>query len=232
VGEFFAMFVFVFIGCCITAQAIFRMPHSEGSMDITICFGWGCALVLAVAIGAGTSGAHLNPAITIGKAVFGHYPWKRVPSMVFAQTLGSFIGALFTWLYYYPMWDLVNPGHRQSVGKAPTAEIFVIQPSKSGIYTNTNLFFNEAMMTFCMLFAVHFVADKRMTMSATTAPVLLGLMLTAILLAGSQVSAIGINSARDFGPRLFIVMAGWHDTFKVYNYYFYVPLISPIVGGI
>ncbi|KAI8319565.1 aquaporin-like protein [Martensiomyces pterosporus] len=232
VGEFLAMLVFVFIGCCITAECVFRLPHSAGSMDISICFGWGCALVGAAMVAGPTSGGHLNPAVTIGKAVFGHYPWKRVPGMVFAQTLGCFVGAFFTWCYYHPMFSVVDGGHRMSVGPKATSFIFVIQPVTSGIFTNTNLFFNEAMMTFCMLFMVHFCGDSRIHKDVTAIPIILGLLLTGVLLGGSQISAIGINPARDFGPRLFILIAGWRDTFSIHNYNFYVPLLSPIVGGI
>ncbi|KAJ1940955.1 hypothetical protein FBU59_003651 [Linderina macrospora] len=83
-----------------------------------------------------------------------------------------------------------------------------------------------------MLFAVHFMADKRMTASTTTGPLMLGFMLAAVLYGGANINPIGINPARDFGPRLFILMAGWRDTFSAYNYYFYIPLLSPIVGGI
>ncbi|KAJ1954584.1 hypothetical protein EC988_002353 [Linderina pennispora] len=153
IGEFFAMTVFNTVGSSNLAQ-------------ILIATGWGCALILAATVAVGTSGGHLNPAITTDKAVFGYYPWKRVPGMVFAQTFGCFVGALFVWLYYTP----------------------------------------------CDLFlTVGFVRT---------------------LASARQLSLIAINPAHDFGHRLFILIAGWRDTFKVYSHYFYVPLLSPIVGGI
>ncbi|KAJ1928256.1 hypothetical protein FBU59_007146, partial [Linderina macrospora] len=233
VAEFVALAIFIFLGSSINTQIILRQPSSDGSHDLTMALGWGCAVIGAVVMTCASSGSHINPAMTVSLAVFGHFPWRRVPTMVLAQCLGCFAGAFLNWLYYFPAWDLFDGGHRVSTGPKGTGFAFVAQPSAEGIYTNANLFFNEALMSFILIFFIYFVIDKRMTLSATTGALLIGLFVAAIVLAGDQyVANTALNPARDFGPRVFIYIAGWRDTFSVHNHFFYVPLIAPFVGAI
>ncbi|ORX66152.1 hypothetical protein DL89DRAFT_295652 [Linderina pennispora] len=70
IGEFFAMMIFSTVGSSNLAQILFRVPHSEGSMDISIVTGRGCALILAATIAVGTSGGHINPARDFGPRLF------------------------------------------------------------------------------------------------------------------------------------------------------------------
>ncbi|KAJ1952155.1 glycerol channel [Linderina pennispora] len=233
VAEFFALAIFIFLGSAIDTQIILRQPDSASTHDLSMGLGWGCAVIGAVVMSCASSGSHINPAMTVSLAVFGHFPWRRVPTMIVAQFLGCFFGAFLNWLYYFPAWDLFDGGHRRSLGPQGTALAFIVQPSVEGVYTNANLFFNEALMTFILLFFIYFVIDKRMTLSATTAALLIGLFVTAIVMAGDQyVADTALNPARDFGPRVFIFIAGYRDIFKVHNHFFFVPLIAPFVGGI
>ncbi|ORX66170.1 aquaporin-like protein [Linderina pennispora] len=233
VAEFLSVSIFMMVGLSIDAQVVFRQLENTSSRDLTTALGWGGALVGGIVSSVGVSGAHLNPALTVSLAVFGHYPWRRVPGMVFAQILGGFVAAFFTWIFYFPIWDMYDGGHRQSLGPKATAGIFVVQPAIEGVYTNANLLFNEVAFTFCLMYFIFFIADKRMTLSATTGALLVALFLIAIILAGTQhIAAVGLNPARDLGPRLFILAAGWTDVFRVHGYYFYVPLVGPFIGAI
>ncbi|ORX69386.1 major intrinsic protein, partial [Linderina pennispora] len=230
IAEFLAMTIFMMIGLSINATVVFRAATQPDAHDLTIAVGWGCALIGGIVMSMGVSGAHLNPALTFSLAVFGHFPWRRVPGMVLAQVLGGFLAAFFTWLLYYPIWDRFS---RLTVGERATAGIFIIQPTEPGVYGNGNLVFNEIVYSFSLLYFVFFIADKRMTLSASTGAILAGLFFAATILSGTQyVAVVAMNPARDLGPRLFIWAAGWKDVFTAHNYYFYVPLVGPFIGGV
>ncbi|POM59315.1 Aquaporin, partial [Phytophthora palmivora] len=95
-AEFMAVFVMMSFGLGATCQSILS-DHTYG--DFTqIVFGWGIGVLFGIHIAGGVSGSHLNPAITTTAALFGMFPWKKVPTYVAAQTLASYLAALFIYV--------------------------------------------------------------------------------------------------------------------------------------
>src|SRR4051812_20787694 len=98
----------VLLGDGVVANVLLKNSKGNGGGWIVITAGWGFAVMSAAyAVGA-ISGAHLNPAVTIGLAAIGAFPWENVPSYIAAQMVGAFIGAVLVWLTYLPHWGITE----------------------------------------------------------------------------------------------------------------------------
>src|ERR687896_867924 len=103
-GEFIGTMILVLLGDGVVANVLLRNSKAENSGWIVITLGWGMAVAIAVyAVGA-ISGAHINPAVTLGLASIGAFPWAQVPGYIIAQLLGAFVGGALVWLHYLPHW--------------------------------------------------------------------------------------------------------------------------------
>src|SRR5947209_1141855 len=104
IAEFAGTLILILLGDGVVAGVLLRNSKAEHSGWIVITFGWGMAVAIAVyAVGA-VSGAHINPAVTIGLASIGAFPWAQVPGYIIAQFLGAFVGAVLVWLTYLSHW--------------------------------------------------------------------------------------------------------------------------------
>lgn len=104
-GEVIGTMILVIFGGGVIGGVVLNKSKAKDSGWIVITMGWGFAVAFgAYAVGS-VSGAHLNPAVTIGFASVGEFPWADVPGYVTAQMIGAFIGATIVWLYYYPHWE-------------------------------------------------------------------------------------------------------------------------------
>lgn len=190
---------------------------------------WGFAVMCGIYIGGGLSGAHMNAAVTIANAVHGRFPWRKVPGYILSQVTGAFIGASLVYLHYHTEINHKDP-LRSVVGKNATSGIFYVSP----VYPNrTNWveFGSEAFASGLLLFVLFAIGAPKSTFQApaTMAPLAVGFAVSGI---GLSVGGYALNSSRDLGPRLFTSLIYGSEVFTSYNYYFVVPLIAPIVGGI
>ncbi|KAF4317993.1 hypothetical protein BBO99_00007734 [Phytophthora kernoviae] len=192
-AEFMAVFVMMSFGLGATAQSILSSAKYGDFTQITI--GWGIGVLFGIHIAGGVSGSHLNPSITFAAAVFGMFPWKKVPAYVLAQTLAGYVAALFIYIIYRPMINVADPN------RETTHAIFATYPNE---YT-TNF--------------IGFLTE---------------VFATALLVAAFSLNTgCSINPARDFGPRLMMLTAGWGShVFSLNNYYFWIPIVGPTVGGV
>src|SRR5918999_2862324 len=94
----------VLLGDGVVANVVLTRTKGQNSGWIVITVGWGVAVAMAVYAVGRISGAHLNPAVTIGLATIGSFSWADVPGYIVAQMLGGFIGAVLVWLMYLPHW--------------------------------------------------------------------------------------------------------------------------------
>jgi glycerol uptake facilitator protein len=179
---------------------------------------------MAIYITGGVSGAHINPAVTVGLASVGDFPWKKVIPFILSQIIGAFIGAAGAYYIY--------------------AEQFAVKTAANMTVFHTiamdNITNPKAMMIELILTAVLLMGVMAMTESLnSTAPkglgaaISVGLLVAAIGGIGGQLTGFAINPARDFGPKLFTALAGWGSTpFTAHNYYFWVPIAGPLIGGV
>src|SRR5918911_943372 len=96
--------ILVLLGDGVVANVLLSRTKGQNSGWIVITVGWGVAVATAVYAVGRISGAHLNPAVTIGLAAIGSFPWTEVPGYIAAQMLGAFAGAVLVWIVYLPHW--------------------------------------------------------------------------------------------------------------------------------
>src|SRR6188472_2737258 len=116
VAELLGTLLLVLLGDGVVANVVLSRTKGQNSGWIVITVGWGVAVAMAVYAVGRISGAHLNPAVTIGLAAIGSFPWADVPGYIVAQLLGAFLGAVLVWLTYLPHWRATaDPGLKLAV---------------------------------------------------------------------------------------------------------------------
>src|SRR5947199_10591217 len=107
-AEVLGTMLLIILGDGVVANVVLNKTKGQNSGWIVITAGWAFGVAIAVyAVGA-FSGAHLNPAVTIGLASIGKFAWSSVPGYIAAQMLGAFLGATIVWLAYLPHWPVTE----------------------------------------------------------------------------------------------------------------------------
>jgi len=195
-----------------------------GFTNITLC--WGLAVTLAVYLTGKISGAHLNPAVTIAVAAFRGFSLKKVIPYIVAQVAGGFCGAALVFWNYLPAFNKVDPLREHTAGVFTTFPAFPNLPQAG--------FLDQVIGTALLLLCIMAVTDTRNSApSSRIAPLLVGASVVAIGMAFGGMHGYAINPARDFGPRLLTVVAGFKNNGLTdgTNQY-WVPIVGPIVGGL
>lgn len=229
VAEIIGTMLLLLLGDGVVANAILRGTKGENAGWIVITFGWGMAVFVGVFTAAAYSGAHLNPAVTVGLAMAGKFAWADVPAYIAAQFIGAAIGATLVWIFYYSHFGLTaDPVTKRSV--------FCTGPA----VRNTSLnFISEVIATFVLVFSVLYLAAPNIAgpggepggLGALDAlPVALVVLVIGLSLGGT--TGYAINPARDLSPRIMhaiLPIPGKGDSDWGYAW---IPVLGPIVGGI
>ncbi|WLR42744.1 MIP/aquaporin family protein [Bacillus carboniphilus] len=218
-GELVGTMLLIIFGAGVVAGVSLKKSLAEGSGWIVITFGWGFAVAFAVYAVGSISGAHINPAVTIGLAVSGSFPWADVPSYILAQMIGAFLGAACIYLHYYPHWkETDDPGAKLGV--------FSTGPAIPNLFGN---FFSEVFGTFILVVSLLYIGANEFTEGLN--PLIVGFLIVAIGLSLGGTTGYAINPARDLGPRIahfFLPIPGKGAS----NWsYAWIPVIAPIIGG-
>ncbi|KAF0720445.1 Aste57867_322 [Aphanomyces stellatus] len=226
VAEAAATFVFIVFGLGVVAQVVLGQGKHGDYTHISI--GTGLAVMLGIHTAGGVSGAHMNPSVSIALATYGRFPWSKVPLYVVAQTLGAFLGAAVVLMIYYPALVAFDPEF--TVNK--TAGIFATYPMHWEFQGSA--FLCEMTGTFFLVFTIFSIDDPtNMPTNPIMKPFTVGLIVVMIGMSLGMPTGYALNPARDLGPRLLTCLAGWGvDVFTAAEYYFWVPLVAPIVGGV
>jgi glycerol uptake facilitator protein len=216
-NEFLGTGMLLLLGCGVVATAILDRSKGLGGGWLLINFGWGLAVFAGVYV-ALESGAHINPAVTIGFAVEGRTEWSDVPTYILAQLCGAIVGAVVCWLAFKQHFDVEED-------PAKKLAVFSTGPQIRNPLWNT---MTEIIGTFVLLFVIF---------SFGNSPADLGPLPVALLVLGIGASLGGptgyaINPARDLGPRIahaFLPIQGKGSSDWGYSW---VPVVGPIIGGI
>ena len=244
-SEFLGTFVLLAFGCGAVAVAIVGLTMSGRTLVIfqgaggwlLITWGWAFAVVFAIYVAGGITGAHINPAVTFAFAVKGDFPWKKVIPYWFAQIAGAFFGAALVYLNYYKAIDAWNAANNVISRAAPNgATTFAIFATGPASYFGSNMigpFVDQITGTFFLLLFVLAVIDaKNLAVKANLGPFIIGMAVAAIGMSFGVNAGYAINPARDLGPRLFTWLAGWGaNAMPGPHGYFWVPIIGPLIGG-
>ncbi|KDO25179.1 hypothetical protein SPRG_09454 [Saprolegnia parasitica CBS 223.65] len=192
-----------------------------------ICIGCGLGVTFGIHASGGISGGHINPAVSFALCVHGLMPWRKLPFYVVSQMVGAFLGALFVYVIYLPSLDFHDAGRTWN----KTGGIFATYPQSYEHHLSA--FVTEMLGTAMLLLTIMSVEDPRnMPTSPVLKPITVGAAITAIGFSFGMPTGFALNPARDFAPRLFTYLAGWGpEVFTGANYYFWIPLIAPLVGG-
>jgi len=238
-GEIFGTFILILLGDGVVANVGLAPRLAAPAYNWnTITFGWAFAVIVAVYVSAGVSGAHLNPAVTLALAVKRGFPWGKVAPYIVAQIVGAFLGAAGVYLVY--MDGLVSAGVPNVWCTGP-GSIFNsafwggagADVQNVGSYSLLNAAIAEIFGTAVLLWGILASGDSKNTgLLHNMGPFLVGGTVLAVGLSLGGPSGYAINPARDFGPRLFGTLVGTKNLWSPDFYWLLAPIISTIIGGI
>src|SRR5947207_1092486 len=107
-AELFGTLILILLGDGVVANVLLNRSKGQNGGWIVITAGWAFGVTVAVYMANAVSGAHLNPAVTIGLAAIGKFPWADVPAYLAAQMIGAFLGGVLVWLAYLPHWAITE----------------------------------------------------------------------------------------------------------------------------
>ncbi len=221
-AEVVGTMLLVLLGDGVVAGVLLNKSKAQNSGWIVITTGWAMAVAMAVYAVGRVSGAHLNPAVTVGLAVAGKFAWADVPGYIAAQFVGAFLGALLVWLAYLAHWA-------ETEDKGMKLAVFSTAPAVRRAPMNL---VTEVIGTFALVFGVLAIAANNAPIQSGLTPLLVGLLVWAIGLSLGGPTGYAINPARDLGPRIahaILPIAGKGGSDWSYSW---VPVVGPMVGGI
>jgi glycerol uptake facilitator protein len=233
-AEFVGTMILIILGDGVVAGVLLRNSKAENSGWIVITFGWAVAVLIAVYCVGRISGAHINPAVTIGLASIGAFEWADVPGYIIAQFLGAFVGAVIVWLAYLPHWG-------ETADEGLKLGVFSTAPA---IYNTAANLITEIIGTAVLVFGVLGIVSNAEAIGASggvdlssvfatgIAPLLVGLLVLGIGLSLGGPTGYAINPARDLGPRIahaVLPIAGKGGSDWGYSW---IPVVGPVIGGI
>jgi glycerol uptake facilitator protein len=211
--------ILILLGDGVVAGSLLNHSKAQNSGWIVITFGWGMAVMVAVYAVGQFSGAHLNPAVTLGLAIEGSTPWKDVPKYLGGEFSGAFIGAFLVYLSYLNHWrETEDPGLKLAV--------FCTAPALRNTVANM---LTEIIGTFLLVFGVLAIGANKLTTGL--APLIVGLLVFAIGMSLGGPTGYAINPARDLGPRIMHALLPIPGKGGSDWGYAWIPVLGPLVGG-
>ena len=229
-GEFLGTFILILLGNGVVANVNLDKTHSNGAGWIVITAGWAMAVFVAVVATADLSGAHINPAVTLGLAFAGLFEWAKVVPFIIAQMLGAMLGASFVYIFFINHFKITTePGTKKAC--------FCTAPAIRDFKSN---FFSEMVGTFVLILAVLLITLPQLEYdclgstkvglgSLGAMPVALVVFAIGMSLGGT--TGYAINPARDLAPRII------HSLLPIKNKdnsdwsYSWIPVFGPIAGA-
>jgi glycerol uptake facilitator protein len=225
-SELFGTMMLVIFGDGVVANVVLGKTKGQNSGWIVIATGWAMAVVIGVYVGWGYSGAHLNPAVTIGLACIGAKLGASPVVYILGQYVGAILGAVIVWLAY-------NRHFAATEDPALKLAVFCTGPA---IRTPGWNLVTEIIGTFTLLFGVLAMLGPNLKpetgLGAAFGPFIVGMLVWGIGLSLGGPTGYAINPARDLGPRIahaFLPIPGKGSSDWGYSW---IPVVGPIIGGI
>ena len=233
IAELIGTMLLIIFGDGVVAGVLLAKSKAQNAGWIVITTGWAMGVAIAVYAVGRISGAHINPAVTLGLASIGQFEWGMVLPYILAQMLGAILGGVIVWLHYLPHW-------RDTEDPALKLGVFCTGPAIRN--TPANLI-SEVIGTFVLVFGVlaivttfgpATITDRPLQAAFATGlvPLLVGLLVWGIGLSLGGPTGYAINPARDLGPRIahaILPIAGKGSSDWGYAW---IPVVGPVIGGI
>lgn len=226
-AEFLGTMFLILLGTGVVANVVLKDTKGNSAGWLVITTGWALAVFVGVVVAAPYSGAHLNPAVTLGLAIAGKFSWAKVPLYMGAQILGAVVGAILMWVVYKDHFNATTD---------PDAQLSVFSTGPAIQNRIFNLL-SEIVGTFVLVFVVFFFTDAQIIDDGTT----IGLGSLGALPVAFLVWAIGlglggttgyaINPARDLGPRIAHALLPMKQKGSSQWKYAWIPVVGPFIGG-
>lgn len=223
--EFIGTFVMILLGCGVVACTTLKGSKGNGGGWVVITLAWGLAVMCGVFIAGPYTGAHLNPAVTIGLAAANHFSWSMVIPYIISQLLGAFCGALCVYVFYKDHFDITEDQDTK-------LGVFSTIPAIRNLKRN---FFSEVIGTFVLILVILFLAESGNTPEVglgSIGAIPVAFLVVAIGMALGGTTGYAINPARDLGPRLAHALLPIKGKGSSQWKYAWVPIVGPIVGAL
>jgi glycerol uptake facilitator protein len=238
-AEFVGTCILIILGDSVVANVLLTKTKGHGGGGggawIVITVGWAMAVFVGVFCVSAFSGAHLNPAVTVGLATAGRFAWASVPGYIAGQMLGAFVGAVLVYFFHHRHFALTDDPELKLA-------VFCTGPAVRDYAT---AFFCETLATIMLVLPVLLMVDPSFQFGMTNEPphsvkvglgalgaVPVALLVLAIGLSLGGTTGYAINPARDLGPRLahaILPIPRKRDSDWVYSW---VPVVAPMLGGV
>ncbi|HEY6608072.1 MAG TPA: MIP/aquaporin family protein [Candidatus Limnocylindria bacterium] len=222
-GELLGTALLILLGCGVVAGVLLTQSKAQNSGWIVITLAWGLAVFVGVTVAGPITGAHLNPAVTLGLASIGLTPWDQVPYYLAGEFVGAFIGATLVYLHYLPHWGVTESADLKLA-------VFSTGPAIRNTASN---FIGEFIGTFVLVFVIlTFGNSGGVAGLAALGALPVGLLVVVIGLSLGGTTGYAINPARDLGPRIIhaiLPIPGKRDSDWSYSW---IPVVGPIAGGV
>ncbi len=226
-AELIGTALLILLGNGVVANVVLKgtKGHSGGWMAITT--GWALAVYVGVVFATPYSGAHLNPAVTLGLAIAGKFAWAKVGLFALAQLIGSVIGAVVVWLVYRDHFTATADANTEMA-------VFCTSPA---FHNRTFNLLSEIVGTFVLVFVIFYFTTPELGREKT--PIGLGslgaipvaFLVWAIGLGLGGTTGYAINPARDFGPRLAHAFLPLRQKCSSNWGYAWIPILGPFIGA-
>ena len=220
-GEIIGTALLILLGNGVVANVVLKNTKGNSGGWIVITFGWAIAVFVGVFVSAGMSGAHLNPAVSLGLALMHKIEWQQLPVYFAGQMIGAMLGAASVWATYHQHYRATD----DVIAKLAT---FSTGPAISNPFYNL---LTEFIGTFVLVFAVlHIIAPASSLGALDALPVALLVLGIGLSLGGP--TGYAINPARDLGPRIMHALLPMGAKAKSDWGYAWIPVVGPLLGGV
>lgn len=221
IAEILGTALLVLLGDGVVANVALNKTKGNNAGLIVVGFGWAMAVFTGVFCVAKYSGAHLNPAVTIGLAVAGKFAWAQAAGYIVAQMLGAMLGAFLVWLAYKKHFDSTDDADAK-------LGVFCTSPAIRGAGYNL---VTEIIGTAVLMLGVLYIAKADVGLGALDAlPIAFVVLGIGISLGGP--TGYAINPARDLGPRIMHFLLPIPGKRNSDWGYAWVPVVGPVLGAI
>lgn len=221
IAELIGTAMLILLGDGVVANVTLTKSGMKGAGSIQITFAWGLAVLLPAFIFGSSSGAHLNPALTLALAVGGSTPWEQVPIYILGEFAGAILGAIIVYILFKGQFDATED---------PNTKLGVFSTSPSVPNVGRNLL-SEIIGTFVLVFAILGIGNVAGIASGVEKLLVFGVIVSIGMSLGG-LTGYAINPARDLGPRIahaILPIKGKRDSNWGYSW---IPVVGPIIGGL
>lgn len=230
IAEFIGTSLLLLLGNGIVANVNLKNTIAEGQSPwVLITSSWGFAVFVGAYVAGQFSGAHLNPAVTVGLAIAGKFSWGLAPTYFLAQLLGAMFGSCLTYIFYIDHYRITQD-------EAVVRSTFCTGPA---IRNYKNNFFSECLGTFVLVFGIFFIVSPSIVIdgvatenfgigSVESLPVAILVWVIGMALGGT--TGYAINPARDLGPRIVYQLLARKNKDADWSYA-WIPVLGPLTGA-